>query len=251
MKLTKDNYFSQEAGLHYMSASQVKSFLNCEAGALAEIKGEYQMEQSVSLMVGSYVDAHFEGSMKEFTENNPGIFTKNGLKAEYKNAENVIERINRDELFVKYLSGQKQVILTRDIDGIPFKCKIDSYHPEKAIVDLKVMKDFDGIWKDGLKLHFIEAWGYDTQGAIYQAVEGNNLPFFIAAATKEKPEPNIEIFSIGQERLDYCLDLVRANIKRFALIKTGEILPERCGKCNYCRATKKLSAPLDYLALPI
>ena len=45
-----------------------------------------------------------------------------------------------------------------------FKIKIDSYHEGACIVDLKVMRDFEPVWKEGQgKLHFIEAWGYDIQ----------------------------------------------------------------------------------------
>ena len=130
--------------------------------------------------------------------------------------------------------------------GIPFKIKIDSYHEGKKIVDLKVMKDFDGIWKDGLKLSFVEAWGYDIQGAIYQFIEENQLPFYIAAATKEKPEPDLAIISIPQDRLDYCFEIVADNVQRFADIKAGLIKPIRCERCNYCKATKVLTDVIDY-----
>jgi len=56
--LTAENYFSQENNMKYMGASQFKSFMNCEAAALAEIKGEFEREKTVALLVGSYVDAH-------------------------------------------------------------------------------------------------------------------------------------------------------------------------------------------------
>ena len=46
------------------------------------------------------------------------------------------------------------------------------------------MKDFP-IWVEGQgKIPFVEAWGYDLQAAIYQAIEGNGLPVIIAGATK-------------------------------------------------------------------
>ncbi|MFA5307187.1 MAG: PD-(D/E)XK nuclease-like domain-containing protein, partial [Candidatus Babeliales bacterium] len=63
INLTVENYFSQDANSYYMSASQVKSFLACEAMALAEIKGEYAREKTTSLLVGSYVDAHYEKTL--------------------------------------------------------------------------------------------------------------------------------------------------------------------------------------------
>ena len=237
--LTAENYFSPEANLAYMSVSQFKTFMDCEARALAELNGEYEREKTVSLLVGSYVDAHFEGTLDIFRAQNPDIFTKQGeLKSNFKQAEYIISRIERDKMFMKYMSGEKQIIKTGLIDGVQFKTKIDSYHPDKAIVDLKIMKDFQNIYKPVKgRLNFIEAWGYDIQGAVYQAVEGNNLPFFIAAATKEK-ETDISIIQITQPYLDAALAIVKANIHRFADLKNGISEPIRCEKCDYCKRTK-------------
>jgi hypothetical protein len=247
MNLTNENYFSPEMQLMYMGASQFKAFAECEAAALAEIKGEYERGKSVSFLVGSYVDAHFEKTLDIFKAKNPEIYTQKGtLKSEYQHAETIIARLERDEMFMRYMAGEKQVVKTGEIDGIPFKIKIDSYHPGKAIVDLKIMRDFEGIWKDGLKLSFVEGWGYDIQGAIYQAVEGNKLPFFIAAGTKEKPEPDLAVISIPQDRLDYCLNEIKKRIQRFAAIKRGEIEPVRCERCDYCKRTKVLTEIIPY-----
>jgi hypothetical protein len=244
--LTNENYFSIENQMKYMGTSQFKTFMDCQARGLAEVKGEYVREKTSALLVGSYVDAHFEKSLDLFKAQNPEIFTQKGtLRSEYSNAENIIARLERDNLFMSFMSGEKQVIKTAEIDGIPFKIKMDSYIANDYIVDLKVMRDFERIWKDGLKISFIEAWGYDYQAAIYQAVEGNNLPFIIAAATKEK-EPNLELFSIPQQRIDYCLDVVKQYAPLFANIKLGLIEPTRCGYCDYCKSTKVLSQVIPY-----
>ena len=249
--ITREDYFSPENQLKYMGSSQFKAFMECEAAALAEIKGEYAEEKTTSLLVGSYVDAHYEKTLDLFMAKNPDIFLKgkSELKSDYKHAEYIIQRLERDEMFQDYMSGEKQVIKTGEIYGIPFKIRIDSYHKGDKIVDLKVMKDFKPIWKDGLKLSFVEAWGYDIQAAIYQFVEGNNLPFYIAGATKEKPEPDLSIISIPQDRLDYCLDIVIENVQRFADIKKGLIEPTRCEHCDYCKSTKILTEIVDYSIL--
>ena len=68
--------------------------------------------------MGSYVDAYFEGKLDRFKEQNPEIFTKQGsLKAEYRRADLVIARIERDPMLMRYLSGEKQVIKTGEIAG--------------------------------------------------------------------------------------------------------------------------------------
>lgn len=250
MTLTEESYFSPEAEQYYMGSTQFNNFRRCEAREAAIIRGEWKEEVTTAMLVGSYVDAHFAGTLEAFKEQNPQIFTKVGtLKADYQYAEYIIKRIERDEMFVRYMAGKKQVIMTGNIEDVPVKIKIDSYHPEKVIVDEKVLKDFNPVWVKGLgHVNFVEYWGYDNQGAIYQEIERqtrnyskDKLPFFIAGATKEQPEPDINIFVIPQERLDFCLELVRSNIRRYDQIKKGEIEPERCGVCDYCRATKKLT----------
>lgn len=244
--ITNENYFSPENNMKYMSVSQVKQFMNCEAMAMAELKGEFQREKTTSLMVGSFVDAHFSKELDLFKAQNPDIFTKQGtLKSEYKQAENIIARIERDPLFMSFISGEIQAIKIGEINGIPFKIKIDSYHPGQSIVDLKIMRDFEPVWKEGSgRINFIEGWNYDLQGAVYQRIEGNNLPFYIAAATKEK-EPDIAIYHIPQRHLDMALELVIDKLPRFQAIKNGEIEPDRCGKCDYCKSTKVLAEPIS------
>lgn len=107
MILTAENYFSKEADQEYLSVSQYKNFMGtigrpaCEAEAMAKLNGEWETKKKPALMVGSYVDAHFEGSLNLFKAQNPEIFTKQGaLKADYKKAEEIINRIERDKVFM-------------------------------------------------------------------------------------------------------------------------------------------------------
>ncbi|MDE6501040.1 MAG: PD-(D/E)XK nuclease-like domain-containing protein [Ruminococcus sp.] len=244
------NYYSPENAVKYMSVSQYKIFADCEAKAMAEIAGEFRTETTNAMLIGSYVDAWFEGTLDTFREVHPEIFLKNGgLKADFIQAETLIKRISSDDEFMKYMSGEKQKIFTGTIAGIQFKGKIDSYHAGKCIVDLKVMRDFESVWKNGRKSHFIEAWGYDIQGAVYQELvfqtTGKKLPFVICAITKEKV-PDIAILNVPQHRLDYCLEIVKKYAPHFDEIKKGLVTAERCGKCDFCKATKKLDGAVDY-----
>lgn len=248
--IDNSNYYSSENARNFMSVSQFKAFQECEAKALAEINGDFTRDSSTALLIGSYVDAWFESTLDVFKENHPEIFLKNGcLRSDFVQADAIISRVSSDEQFMKYMSGEKQKIFTGIIEKVPFKGKLDSYHVGKCIVDLKVMRDFEPIWKNGIKQSFIEAWGYDIQGAVYQELvyqkTGEKLPFVICAVTKEKV-PDLAILSIPQERLDYCLEIVKSNVARFQSIKSGEIQPKRCEKCDYCRLTKKLAGIIDY-----
>lgn len=253
MNLTAENYFSVEANMQYMGSTQYKDFVNCESMALAKAKGEYEEDKTTALLIGSFVDNYFSNTLDQFKTENSSIFVTRGenkgqLKSEFLQAEYIIKRIERDPFFMKFITGQTQVIKTGEIAGVPVKIKIDCYHPGKAITDLKIIKDFNKQWKNGLPLNFIEFWGYDIQGCIYQAAEGNKLPFIIAAATKEK-EPDLAVISIPQERLDYCFEQVKANIQRFDAIKKGLIEPNRCEKCDWCKRTKVLTSVIDWESL--
>jgi len=264
MILTNENYHSKEANQAYLSTSQYKNFVGsagkkgCEAFALAKINGEWEGKQSTAMLVGSYVDAHFEGTLDLFRAKNPEIFTqKGGLKSEFKQAEEIIQRIERDPLFMSALSGEKQVIITFELFGAKWKAKLDSLLLESNkladpnITDLKVMKNIRQSFyiKDEGKVNFVEYWGYDIQAAIYQKgvelVYGKKLPFYIAAADKTD-FPDIEVIGIPQEKLDDSLSLVEFNIKRILDLKAGLAEPDRCGMCDYCKHTKVLLAPIPY-----
>lgn len=246
MILTSDNYFSKEASLAYMSASQFKAFGKCEYYGYADAHGLFHREQTQALLIGSYVDAYFEGTLPEFRTNHPEIFKRDGtLKSEYLRADDIIQRILSDRMMTKYMSGEKQVIMTCEIEGVPFKCKMDVYHPGKAIVDLKVMRDFNAQYKAGEgRLNFVQYWGYDLQGAIYQECvwqnTGEKLPFIICAATKETV-PDIGLFSVEQEILDAQLQIVKYMAPIYNSIKNGDIEPMRCEQCDACKATKTIT----------
>lgn len=240
VELTAENYYSQEANRAFMSVSQFKAFERCEAAAMAELYGDYIRPKTTALLVGSYVDAWFEGTLGNFKDATPEIFKRDGaLKADYAQAERIIERVQADKLFMEYMSGEKQRIFTAELFGAQWKIKIDSLLPDK-IVDLKVMRTLEPV----MGKSFIEHWGYDIQGAVYQAVEGGHKPFYIAAATKEEPT-DLEVIHIPQYALDEALSYVERRMPHILAVKRGEILPERCGVCPYCRETKVLAGPVE------
>lgn len=252
MDLLDSNYYSREADLEYMSVSQFKEFfgsygrLGCEFCAMEKLAGRWEEDKSTAMLVGSYVDSYFEGSLDRFKEENPQIFRRDGeLKADYVKAEEIIARIERDRYFMQCMSGEKQVIMTGEIGGVRWKIKMDSYLPGSAIVDLKVVESITKLkWaKDVGYMNFIEYWGYDIQGAVYQEIvrqnTGKQLPFFIAAATKEK-EPDIRVIKVDQVHLNNALNIVTANLPRILNVKSGEAEPDRCEVCDCCRRTRVL-----------
>lgn len=257
--LTNDNYYSDQANIDYMSVSQFKDLIGsqfksaCEYTGVRRLQGAVPKKMSTSLLVGSYVDSYFEGTLDQFKAENPDIFKKNGdkgLKADYVQANDIIAKIESDPVFMDHMSGQKQVIMTANLFGVDWKIKMDSYRPGIAIDDMKVMKDMKPIWGESEDykgyVDFIRYWGYDIQGAIYQAVVEQNtgikLPFFICCATKEVPS-DIDVIEIPQKYLDEALAFVEKNIQHAVNLKTSLIEPVKCNGCAYCRAAKKITAP--------
>lgn len=263
MELSASNYYSAEANREYMSVSQYKDFagtygkLGCEYCAMEKLEGRWQEKKTTALLVGSYVDSYFEGSLDTFKAENPDIFKKTGdkgLRAEYIKAEDIIRRIESDKFFMMCLSGYKQVIMTGELFGAKWKIKIDSYIADKVIVDLKIMSSITKheYVRDVGYLDFIRYWGYDIQGAIYQEIvyqnTGKRLPFYIAAASKEE-ETNIEVIHVTDNFLKDAMSMVEAAMPRILQVKNGEVKPDRCESCDCCRHTKVLRNPITILDL--
>jgi hypothetical protein len=250
MKLTSSNYFTGEANNQFWSVSMFKAFRDCPAAGMAMLKGEYERPTTTALLQGSYVDAHFSGTLNEFLDAHPEVLNKRTgeLKADYQKARAAIARAESDPYMMECLSGKPQQILTAEVFGEPWKCKVDFLHEDK-IVDLKYMKDMKPIYKDGEYKPFVIAYGYDIQGFIYQKiveqVTGKRLPFYLAVITKEDPS-DIRVIEIPQEILNGAGGLVQHWIQIFAAIKRGEVEADRCEQCAYCRATRKLTGPTSY-----
>lgn len=252
MKLTEKNYYGPKASKEYMSVSQFKDFLKCPAMAMAKLKREYIPERGRALLLGSFVDEMLTGTEKSqavfVEENRSELFKKNGDPyADVEQAMETIERVKKQPLMMHYLSGKHQVIMTGEIEGVPFKIKMDSFNPDEYINDLKYMAS---LRSPNLFTPMVEYWGYDKQAACYQEIVrqniGKRLPFFFTVATKEKPA-HLAVGQISQWNIDKAMETVRGDIVRFQKIKTGEIEPDRCEDygCDYCTSTKIITEAID------
>ena len=144
MKLNDDTYYGKEANQAFFSVSQYKDFCKCEAMAMAKIRGEFEQKQTKAMLIGTLVDRWFEGTLDKLREESPNIFyCRNGaLRAEFRKADEIIKRVQRDERFMLYMSGEKQKILTFEMFGAPWKMKMDSFVEGICITDLKVVQNF-------------------------------------------------------------------------------------------------------------
>lgn len=267
MQLTESSYFSPQAQRDFMSASQVKRFMECEALALAELRGDFVREESTALLVGGYVDAYFSRTLADYVAEHPQVYTNKGtLRAEFQQAQEIIGLIEGDPLLMHMMDGETQKIVTGDIYGVPFRGKLDcllspqacreiaALYPEMAeellladgaIVDMKIMRDMEPVWVPGAgRMSFVQAWRYDLQLAIYQQLVGGKLPCYLVVATKEKV-PDKALIHIPQYMLDAALEAAQSAIKRADWLKHHPDEAEGCGKCDWCKFSKLLSGAID------
>lgn len=234
MKLSDDTYYGKEANQAFFSVSQYKDFCKCEAMALAKIRGEYEQPTTKAMLIGTLVDRWFEGTLEQLRQESPNIFyCRNGaLRADFRKADQIIKRVQRDERFMQYMSGEKQKILTFEMFGVPWKMKMDSFVSDICVTDLKVVQNFKSL----------AFWRYDIQGAAYiegvRIALGQDLPFYLACVTKEAVT-NFDIFQIDQPTLDMALREIEGNMPRFIAVKAGLEEPHYCGVCDYCKSVKK------------
>lgn len=236
-------YFADKS---YMSVSRFKKLEKCQVDGLEDWD---DTNKSKALMVGSYVDAYVEGTLDEFKEKNPNIISTRGaskgqLKAEFKQADDICEYIDNDPTIQQFLSGDKQTVMTGEINGVPFKIKIDSYSEGIAINDLKCMRSVTD--SNGEFVDFISPWGYDIQMACYQEIvrqnTGQQLPCFIVAVTKESPINSV-IINVPQEVLDRALYRVESQIVELNNVFKGLNEPQGCGTCKTC-VSKRTDTPI-------
>lgn len=256
LQLNKSNYFSKEADKEYFSVSQFKSFRECEAKTVAKLNGTWKDEENEAFLLGSYVHSWNDGTIEQFKQETPQLFKKDGtLLAKYEIANKMIETLAKDPLVERVREGKKEVIMTAELFGTKWKIMIDIYNPKNNVfVDLKTTREIHKkYWNDNLKTHqnFIEFYDYLLQMAVYAEVERINrgssdyLQPHIIAVSKELA-PDKAIIFLGTEFIEDKLLEVELNIERFYKVKQGLEEPIRCGKCDYCKSTKKLNSIIHY-----
>lgn len=260
--LTNENYYTTEADNAFMSVSQYKGFKKCEAAAMARLRGEYDWPKSDALIEGSYVHSWLDGTKEKFMEENPEIFSSRGaskgqLKAAYKVADDMIAALENDPMCMFALDGEKEVFMTGELFGVPWKIKIDVYNfVNKRFADLKTVKDIhERYWIEGKGWGcFVEAYGYVTQLAVYSEIERQHrggeewFDSYIVAISKQDP-PDKAIIMVDQESMMEELQEIEKNLERIRGVKSGLVEPKPCDKCAYCRSKKKVTAVTHYLDL--
>ena len=259
--MTKDllgaDYYSVESARAFWSISQYKRFRECEARALAELRGEWEDKRDdTALLVGNFVHSYFESeeAHEKFKAKHGSAMissrgaSKGQLKKEFQIAERMIERLERDVDFMKYYVGEKEVAVTGEIGGVLFKGKIDCLNVEQGyFVDIKTTKGSidDEVWvKDrdtgqNRKVRWFEAYGYILQMAAYkkmlEATYGREFMPIIYAVTKEDECDSRAIVFKNDVILNAALAELEHVIQRLDKVKCGELPATPCQRCDFCR----------------
>lgn len=254
--LTDENYYSNEADWQLMSVSQYKGFLKCEAAQLAKLKGDWQPESDpVALLVGNYVHSYFEDLKihEAFkTEHKDRMFSKRkpyGLLKDFKIAEQMIDRLIVEDMFLNIYQGTKEEIVTGNLYGIDWKGKIDCLNVEDGyFVDIKTTKDIhERKWNDNYneRATFIENYSYVLQMAVYKELlkqkYGKDFVPIIAAVSKQTPS-EAKLITLNEDKMIFELILLKENIDHISKVKTGEEAPLFCGQCDYCRSVQRITS---------
>lgn len=278
-ELTRENYYTPEADLEYMSCSQYQAWNECEARELAKLQGRWVDEEKEAFLVGNYFHTHFESpeAHEQFcNEHFDKIFKTKAIKgkggmpdqtvvtgkyAPYVQADKMIQVAENDPLIKSLLDlpGENEMIMHGELFGVPWRIRLDKYVADgRMIIDYKTVANIGELkWSDELreKVTFIDAYGYMMRAAVYSEIEKQNAqsdkdPNFIIIAISKQDYPDKEVLLLNhRQRYDYELEKIKERLPYIRQIKEGRTKPKRCGYCDYCRATKKLFAIKPYYAL--
>ena len=273
--LTDENYYSREADIFYMSCSQFQAFEKCEAAEIAKLRGIWQPEEiSDALLQGQYFHSYFEGqeAFKKFCDDNfDSIFktktTKSGgtvitgKYAPFERLDQMIDVAKSDPLISKILSwpGENEKPMTGFIGGIPWRMKMDKYcQNTRRIIDYKTSANLKELYYNPQtkeRQTFIEEYGYMMRAAVYGEIERQNhqserFPSFIIIGVSKQDPPDKDVILLDDDdRWEFELETVKSKIAHIQRLKEGAEPAKRCGRCEYCRATKKLQRIKSYTDL--
>ncbi|KRL02502.1 hypothetical protein FC81_GL000667 [Liquorilactobacillus capillatus DSM 19910] len=165
----------------------------------------------------------------------------------------MIATLEEEPLFQKaYMPGEKEKIVTGEIDGVKWKGKIDSLNLEKRyFCDLKTTADIHKkIWNPEYRQwqNFVQAYGYFTQITLYKELIKQTFgvdctPFIFAVSKQATPDKMAIKFTSGDDvaELSYAMTELKEKEHHMLAVLNGEEKPTMCGKCDYCRSVKHLT----------
>jgi hypothetical protein len=278
MELTRKNYFSPEAEALYLGSTSFKNWDKhhkaaevfghevgggCEARELAKRNGEWEEKEKLAFIVGNYVHAwsSSEEDFKEFCQENSSVIykPKGGMYSDFIKADKMINCLKNDPAIEQMRQGLKEQIFTGKIAGVDFKIMVDILNVDKGyFADIKTTENIHKLhWNRETSEHesFIQKYDYPLQFAIYAEILRQNLKMdeyldcYVLAVDKQETPDHEVIFMDVPSFIKEKLEEIEMKLPRIMAVRNGEVEPERCEKCEYCRSTKRIVKPIHYLDL--
>lgn len=259
--LSADTYHGADASRAFMSNSQFKSFRECPARTVAELRGDHKSGDKEAMMLGSYIDRALlttETLLPWLKRDDvkPWFVRKDGKpSALMAKGVRMVERARSDDNFMASLFGDHQVYVTFTMFGAEWKAAMDScWHApgDGMLTDLKTTASLSRTeWHPQAKRHvpFYEAFGYWRQMAVYReayrAKFGEYPAHVMLAVVSSEEVPGLRVLRFNNAaRFANELDTIRQWMPTVARWKAGEIFDHpartyRCEECEYCRKTYK------------
>lgn len=256
--LNSTSYYTKEANERYMSPTWFKKFLKCEAEALAELRGRWKGDMdNQALLVGNYLHSYFESPEAHqafLDEHADKVYRGEKHDKMYKafsDADSMIKTLDEDKKFKLLYVGDKETIVTGNIDGVDWMGKLDCLNLERGyFIDLKTTRKLDQkYWtKERQPVPFIYAYDYQLQMAVYKELVrqqyGVEVKPFIVAVTKEN-FPDKAVISIPDYRMEDAMARIHMFQPHIEAVINGEEAPKACGVCDYCKDHKQLEDIVD------
>lgn len=248
MILTPDNYHSSEARAEWISSTDVKTALRCEALWAARDAGARPYpEQSESFAYGHLFEAALTGTAEEYISAHPELLLTRGsnkgqLRAAYADALDLAQDVRRSPFLAGLVDRcRKQVILTGELEGLPVRVMMDLVDEDGSIYDIKTAHDFRQVWDNGRGAYteWWELYHYPVQLWIYREIAQQNgftVPH-VGLIGASKRDGDVQALRLSKEVLDGAGADARYALNRMAAIRAGSA-PEACGSCDYCIGTK-------------
>lgn len=197
------------------------------------------------------------------------------LKSPFEKALEMIKVVKTDPLMQQFLDmdGKNEMFMVGNIFATKWRMKMDKYVPDlRFIIDYKTVAN---IWETSYnpikkeRETFVQTYGYIFRAAVYSMIEVQNtlgldfdeaykqlengdldLANFFLLCVSKQDYPDKEVLRLNNAKeYFYELEVIKNNLFRFNQIKQGRTLPKRCGRCDYCRATKTLTEVKPYYEL--
>ena len=239
MLLTPENYHSDEARAAYISSSDIKLAMRCEAMWAAQDKGQYRRPEGTAAFAYGHL---FDTQHPELTLSRGP--RKGELYAEYSGAIDLAAAVRRSPFLAGLVDRcRKQVILIGELCGLPVRVMMDLVDEDGSIYDIKSAKDFRRAWDDDRQeyMDWWAVWKYPVQLWVYREIARQNgltVPN-VGLIAGSKSNMDIQAIRFSEETMTAAQADAEYTIRRMADIRNGA-KPDECGRCEWCLSQKKI-----------